>query len=69
MLLRLNDLLMDLLNQCIGNKYAKLVSLDLICDHIEHFNKWIDGLKTLVSATQWLKIFPPRYENTDPTIL
>ena len=52
-----------------GNKYAKLASLDLICDHKESFNDWMEGLETLVSSSQWLSLFPPRYENTDPTVL
>ena len=43
--------------------------MDLVCDHSDHFDDWMDGLKTLVTGTQWLNIYPPRYENTDPTIL
>ena len=51
------------------NKYARLESLDLICDRKDSFEEWMEGLSTLVSSSQWLTLFPPRYENTDPTIL
>ena len=54
---------------CTGNKYAKLDSLDVICDRMDHFNLWMEGLKTLVVSNQWLYLYPQRYENSDPTIL
>lgn len=63
------DMQMKMLYYTIDNKYAKLASLDVICDHKDSFNEWMEGLDTLVSSTQWLNLFPPRYENSDPTIL
>ncbi|XP_064406324.1 1-phosphatidylinositol 4,5-bisphosphate phosphodiesterase delta-1-like [Halichondria panicea] len=49
-------------------KYVRLTSIDLICDHPDNYDQWIEGLRSLVSGTK-CSIYPHRYETTDPLVL
>ncbi len=53
----------------LGNKFARLDSLDIICEANGAYNGWIQGLELLVTCSQWLHLYPPRYEDSDPTML
>jgi len=55
-----------------GGKYVRLMSLDLICDHPNHYQEWMEGLRTLIPTVPQCTIFPysqEKHRNVDPTIL
>lgn len=58
----------SLMYEDVKGKYAKLESLDVICDHPQHFQDWIEGLGSLQIGPK-TSMFPSRYENTDPILL
>ena len=35
-----------------GGKYVRLTSLDLICDHIDHYQEWMEGVSETLSLCQ-----------------